>query len=79
MNKTLYVLIRNSTSVDNLNSFLGCNMSVSNVGVELTSPEYPRPYPNNLHCVTNIRLEEHQKIALRFVNFDLDNSFWDDW
>ena len=54
-------------------------MSVSNVGVELTSPEYPRPYPNNLHCVTNIRLEEDQKIALRFVEFELDNSFWDDW
>ena len=54
-------------------------MSVSNVGVELTSPEYPMPYPNNLHCVTNIRLEEDQKIALRFVKFDLDNSFWDDW
>ena len=54
-------------------------MSVSNVGVELTSPEYPMPYPHNLHCVTNIRLEEDKKIALRFVEFDLDNSFWDDW
>ena len=76
-NRNICSLLFNK-NINKLNLYLGCNMSVSNIGVEITSPEYPRPYPKNLHCVTNIRLEEDQKIALRFVKFDLEN-FWEDW
>ncbi|XP_042524445.1 complement C1r subcomponent-like protein [Dipodomys spectabilis] len=41
---------------------------------ELTSPDYPEPYPNGQAVTTHIRAPEGSNVRLVFVDFDLEGS-----
>ena len=52
---------------------------MTNAGVVSTSPNHPSTYPQNMDCVTSIRLDPGEKIILKFLDFELDESLFDDW
>lgn len=40
---------------------------------DLTSPNYPNKYPNNLDCVYTITVGFNEQIELEFTNFSLED------
>ena len=51
---------------------LGCNAVIVTRGVELTSPNYPDPYPPDTICQQKILFEANQKVRLVFKEFGLE-------
>ena len=43
--------------------------------INLTSPGYPRNYPDNVNCVYFVNVAEGYKLLTQFVDFDLEYGF----
>ena len=43
-------------------------------GGVLTSPNYPHAFPDNVECTWMIRVKNHQRILLNFLNLDIGPS-----
>ncbi len=41
---------------------------------EISSPNYPNPYPNNLNCVYKFHGHQNELIILRTIDFQLENA-----
>ena len=49
-----------------------CRGSITSVEV-MSSPSYPRKYPNNVNCEWSIKFPKDHKIVLNFIEFDLEH------
>ena len=49
--------------------FVGCGSVVNNA---LTSPGFPRKYPNNMHCVYNVSIPSGKALKINFATFELE-------
>ena len=57
---------------------LGCGDTakvISSLGM-LTSPNYPKDYPNNEYCYNVIRVPVGERIRLVIVYFNVDPTIW---
>ena len=54
-----------------------CEASLTTQNGILTSPSYPRNYPNNAHCVYTISQPTGTAIVLTFHSMDIESYSWD--
>lgn len=47
---------------------------ITGVGGELSSPNFPDPYPTNVECTWMIRVERGKRILLTFMDVDMGHS-----
>ncbi|CAH3144932.1 unnamed protein product, partial [Porites evermanni] len=47
----------------------GCGSVINNT---LTSPGFPRQYPNNMHCVYNVSIPSGKALKFNFTTFSLE-------
>ncbi|XP_073243682.1 CUB and peptidase domain-containing protein 1-like [Porites lutea] len=53
-----------------------CGSVVNNT---LTSPKFPTPYPNNMHCVYNVSIPSGKALKISFSNFSLGLRYGRCW
>ena len=56
-----------------------CDSDVQGVGAVLTSPNYPEDYPARKNCAYRIRLNENQRVALKFIDFSIEGNGLNNW
>lgn len=59
----------------------GCNKSYSMQSGILTSPLYPKPYPNDITCFHNINvtIEKYVELTILLLDIHCENSELDDY
>ena len=56
-----------------------CDADFQGFGSFITSPNFPKNYPNRKNCAYRIRLKEKQRIALKFLDFSLEGNGLSNW
>ena len=51
-----------------------CGGFVTNLDGEITSPNWPREYPNNKQCIWQIVAPPQHKITVQFDKFELEGN-----
>ena len=51
-----------------------CGGFVTNLDGEITSPNFPREYPNNKQCIWQIVAPPQHKITIQFDKFELEGN-----
>ena len=71
-----YKRTNTSLRVKLLSDFIGCGSVVNNT---LTSPGFPTPYPNNMHCVYNVSIPSRKALKISFSKFSLGLQYTQCW